>query len=115
VDLLERVLAVHGGRTAWQGVREIVARARSGGFALAARGRPRAFREYTVRVATAKPMAVIEPYGGQGRRGVFLGDQVRIETIAGLVVAERHAPRAAFGEWRRALWWDPLDALTIVR
>jgi len=111
VDPLERTLEAHGGRAAWQAAREIVARARSGGFALASRGRARAFRACTVRVSTAEPRAVIEPYGGGGRRGVFLGDRVRLETTAGALLAERRAPRAAFAGWRRALWWDRLDAL----
>jgi hypothetical protein len=73
-----------------------VAHARSGGFALASRGRARAFHDYTVRMSTAEPHAVIEPCGGPGRRGVFLGDLVRIESDAEGLVAERRAPRAAF-------------------
>ena len=44
--LLDAVLEAHGGPARWAGIREITARLRSGGFALATRGKPRAFRAY---------------------------------------------------------------------
>lgn len=109
--LLEEAIEAHGGMGRWQGVREIVARARSGGFALASRFKPRAFRAYEVRVSTVEPRAVISPYPGPGRRGVFEGARVKIESDAGAVLAERVNPREAFRRLRRQIWWDHLDAL----
>ncbi len=109
--LLDAVLEAHGGLERWRGVREIAARLRSGGFALASRGKPRAFRAYEARIATAEPRVVLAPYPKAGRRGIFEAGMVRIESEAGEVLARREDPRAAFGGLRRAVWWDRLDAL----
>ena len=109
--LLDAVLEAHGGPARWAGIREITARLRSGGFALATRGKPRAFRAYEARIATTEPRVVIAPYPRAGRRGVFDARAVRIESDAGAVLAHRENPRAAFGGLRRAVWWDHLDAL----
>ncbi|OGK77857.1 MAG: hypothetical protein A2X52_10135 [Candidatus Rokubacteria bacterium GWC2_70_16] len=110
-DLVREAVEAHGGLARWQAVREIRARCRSGGFALASRLQPRAFRQYEVRVSTAEPRAVVVPFPRPGRRGVFAGDTVRIESDAGLMLAERPHARAAFARFRRKLWWDRLDAL----
>ncbi|OGK87766.1 MAG: hypothetical protein A2050_17205 [Candidatus Rokubacteria bacterium GWA2_73_35] len=110
-DLLATAVAAHGGPARWREVREVTARLRSGGLALAARGRPRAFRAYEARILTAEPRVVIAPYPRPGLRGVFEARAVRIETEAGATLARREDPRAAFAGLRRALWWDPLDAL----
>jgi hypothetical protein len=110
-DLLAAVLEAHGGLAAWRGARQITASARSGGFALASRLKPRAFRSYRVTAWLDEPRTVIAPFPGSGRRGVFLGDRVRIESEDGAPLAERQDPRAAFRTLRRRIWWDDLDAL----
>jgi hypothetical protein len=72
-----------------------------------------AFAEYEISVDTARPLAVFEPFPRPGRRGVFAGDSVRIES-GPEVVAERSGAREAFfglGRIRRTAWWDDLDAL----
>jgi hypothetical protein len=110
VDLLEHAIAAHGGRERWRSAGEVVARIRSGGFALASRFKRNAFREYEARVFPDQPKTVITPYTADGRRGVFEGDRVRVEED-GHVLAERSDPRAAFRGFRRNLYWDDLDAL----
>jgi hypothetical protein len=110
-DLLGLALEGHGGLERWRSLRELVVRARSGGFALASRLQPRAFRSYEARLALAEPRVVITPFGRPGHRGIFEGEDVRIETLDGAVVAERRQARTAFSGGRRALWWDRLDAL----
>jgi hypothetical protein len=110
-DLLGLVLEAHGGHAAWRAAREITASARSGGFALASRFKPRAFGSYRVTASVTEPRVAIAPYPGPGRRGVFSGDRVRIESDQGAVLAERREPRAAFGAFRRRILWDDLDAL----
>lgn len=47
-ELLEAAVAAHGGLGRWQSVHELVARCRSGGFALASRLQPRAFARIIV-------------------------------------------------------------------
>lgn len=109
--LLRQALEAHGGEHRWRAVEQLVARVRSGGFALASRGRPRAFRAYEATITTGRPRVVITPYPAPGRRGVFEGDTVRIETADGRLVAARAGARLAFRRFRRQLWWDRLDAL----
>jgi hypothetical protein len=110
-DLVTAALEAHGGVARWRGAREIRARLRSGGFALAAKWKSRAFRAYEATIVTAEPRVVIAPYPGPGRRGVFEAAAVSIESDAGAVQARRENPRAAFAGLRRKLWWDDLDAL----
>ena len=66
--------------------------------------------DYTGTVSTREPYAVLTPYPEPGRRGIFDRGDVRIESDAGEVIAERKNARAAFGG-RRHLWWDDLDLL----
>ncbi len=110
-DLLTAALEAHGGLTRWRSVREIRARLRSGGFALASKWKPRAFRAYEATISTAEPRVVVAPYPGPGRRGVFETAAVSIESGTGAVLARRGNPRAHFRGLRHALWWDHLDAL----
>jgi hypothetical protein len=110
-DLLTLAVDAAGGQARWQRVTEIRARLRSGGFALAARGKPRAFRRYEATIATTAPRVVVAPYARPGARGVFEGDRVRIESGTGETLAARDNPRARLGHGRRHVWWDGLDAL----
>jgi hypothetical protein len=88
----------------------VAADLRLGGWALPLRFQRGKLADYTGEVSTREPQAVLSPYPGEGRRGVFEGDRVRIETTDGEVLEERTNPRAAFGG-RRNLWWDDLDLL----
>jgi hypothetical protein len=111
VTLLDQVLEAHGGLEAWRSAREIGAEIRSGGFALLSKGIARPFRHYETRVAVDRPRTVIEPYPRPGRRGVFEGDSVRIESDDGGTLAARHDVRRLFPGVRRRLRWDHLDGL----
>ncbi|HEU0025407.1 MAG TPA: hypothetical protein VFQ12_12285 [Thermoleophilaceae bacterium] len=111
MTLLDQVLEAHGGLEAWRSAREIEAEIRSGGFALLSKGIARPFRHYETRVAVDRPRTVIEPYPTAGRRGVFEGDSVRIESDDGETLAERHDVRRLFPGVRRRLHWDHLDGL----
>lgn len=70
--------------------------ARARGFALASKARRGAFAEYEVRISARQPRVVFPDWPRAGQRGVFAGDDVRIEDEAGGVVAERRSARAAF-------------------
>jgi hypothetical protein len=109
--LLAEVLEAHGGLGRWQAATEVRARIRSGGFAFASRFTGKGLREFEATVATGEPRSVLAPYPEPGSRGVFTGDEVRIESEAGETLASRADPRAAFRGLRHNLWWDDLDAL----
>jgi hypothetical protein len=111
VSLLDEAVVAHGGLDRWRAVREVEADIRSGGLALASKLAGGPFRSYRAIVSTTEPRTVLEPYPGAGRRGVFEGDRVRIESLDGDPLSERVDPRPAFRRMRRRLWWDRLDAL----
>jgi hypothetical protein len=110
---LERVLAAHGGREAWESATEVTARLRTGGLALRLKRVREPFDDYSATVDMHEPRTTIEPYpgGGDGGRGVFQGDHVWIEDRTGGVVEGRTDMRRRFPGLRRRLWWDRLDAL----
>jgi hypothetical protein len=112
VTLLDEVLDAHGGLDRWRSAREIRARAHSGGFLPRTRFRGNALADYKLRIEVDEPHAILEPFPGPGRRGVFAGDTVRIDDEQGRVLETRDDPRAHFfgrRGLRRNLRWDPLD------
>jgi len=108
--LLAEAIAAHGGAERWAQISELRWDMSAwGALFVAKRARVRLPR-YEARLWTREPRAVFAPYPGPGRRGVFTLAEVRIETDAGDVVAQRSNPRAAFNA-RRLVWWDHLDLL----
>lgn len=53
----------------------------------------------------------MEDFAGPGLRGFFRAERVWIENVHGECLADRSMPRAAFGSFRRQIWWDNLDLL----
>jgi hypothetical protein len=114
-DLLARAIEAAGGETRWKRASTLTADVRTGGLLMRSKLKHRAFAEYTVTVSTGEVRSVLEPYPRPGRRGVFAGDRVWIESGQGEVLDRRHSAREAFlglgGRLRHAAWWDHLDAL----
>jgi hypothetical protein len=110
-ELLDEVIAAHGGIERYSSAGEIVARVASGGFAFVMRFQRGALEGFEGRVSTSEPRTVISPYPREGQRGIFEPEAVRIESDRGEVLAERSNPRAAFRSLRHNLWWDELDLL----
>jgi hypothetical protein len=110
-DLLNKAIRTHGGLNRWQSIKEIVAHIRCGGAALPLRFRFGIFKSYEAHISTTQPRIIFSPFAGKGKRGVFLGDTVRIETANGRVLAERPNAKAAFDSFRHKFYWDNLDAL----
>jgi hypothetical protein len=110
-DLLDRAIEAHGGIDRYRSASEISVRVQSTGWAFIIRFQRGTLADFTGRVSTAEPRAVLSPYPESGRRGIFERDAVRIESDSGEVLAERRNPRAAFRGLRHAIWWDHLDLL----
>ena len=111
MELLEQMIAAHGGRALWQSLSAVSARLSFGGLAFAARFNRAGLRERWVLVSVNEPHAVLADYPDPGRRGIFTPGRVWIESAGGEVLAERRSPRTAFSSPRRYLWWDDLDLL----
>ena len=110
-ELLDKAIKAHGGLNRWRSIKEIVTHIRCGGMALPLRFKFRTFKSYEAQISTTKPRIIFSPFTGKGKRGIFLGDTVRIETDNGQVLAERTNAKAAFNNFRHKFYWDNLDAL----
>jgi hypothetical protein len=110
-ELLTIAVEAHGGPEKWRSVQHIVILARSGGIALPLRFKPSAFKSYKANITAHKPGAVISPYPGEGREGVFGSTAVSIVGPEGRLIATRDNPLTYFGRFRRKIFWDDLDTL----
>lgn len=112
-ELLDEVLEAHGGAQRWRAARTISARVRTGGLLVRTRMPGNRFADYRLTVDVDEPRAVLDPFPRAGERGVFERGAVRIESVAGEVLASRADPRSAFSGpsgLRRTLRWDALDS-----
>ncbi len=104
-ELLRAAIEAHGGADRWARVDEIVVRASGRGFALRSKLMPpRWFGRYEAHISTREPRSYVVDWPQAGRRGVFDGDDVRLETDAGEVLAERRGARASFHGLRTVRW-----------
>lgn len=112
IELVDQVVAAHGGLELWESAHEIRVRFSAGGFAFATKLQGSAVREVEARISTRGQHVIFAPYPRAGQRGVLEEDgSVRIETDSGELIAGREHPRSAFGDLRHKLWWDRLDML----
>ncbi|MDH6199260.1 hypothetical protein M2272_005929 [Mycobacterium frederiksbergense] len=114
-ELLDEVLTAYGGGQRWRSVSAITARGRLGGL-LPQRFSGNKLATFTVQVRVAQPHTVLHDFPRAGKRAVFDGGDVRIETHDGTVIGEqldtRTDPRSVFfglSGIRRNIHWDPLD------
>ena len=101
----------HGGLDRWHAVDEMVLMASVRGASLSAKHQGKAIRDLQAHVSPRRQQVVFAPYPRAGKRGVFEGGAVRIESDGGGVLAERSDARSAFRGLRHQLWWDKLDVL----
>jgi hypothetical protein len=109
-DLLAKAVEAHG-VDAYDSAAGLTAHVRCGGFAFPMRFQRGKLRDFTGTVSTGEPHAVLSPYPGPGRRGVFDPASVRIESEDGEVLSTRDDPRPQFKSVRHNIWWDDLDLL----
>lgn len=109
--LLEETLAIHGGRERWRQVEVIEAALSSGGLAFTAHCQPTALRGLQAAVEPHWRRVVFGNYCRPGGSGIWTPDHVQILDADGRMIAERRAPRAAFGRLVKNVRWDKLDIL----
>lgn len=110
LSLVREMARAHGGVDLWRSLDTVQVRATFGGLA---------FRSKFVKVPhhgnasvrCAGQRVTFESFPESGKRGVFEGNEVRIEKNDGGVVVHRRQPRQAFSDFRHLLWWDDLDVL----
>lgn len=111
--LLEEIVEAAGGESRWRAAAQIRARVQSGGLLPRTRIPGNRLADYTVTVETGRQRAVLDPFPGDGLRGVFDQGEVRIESADGELQERRVRPREMFfgrSGLRRNLRWDALDS-----
>jgi len=107
--LLSEVIAAHGGETPWRAARAVEAVCSVDGALFAAKRRP-VLTRVRMRASATEPRFAFEDFPAPGQRAELVGEkEVRIADASGRTVARREAPRRAFAEFRRNLYWDDLD------
>ncbi|MRR09391.1 hypothetical protein EG831_04800, partial [bacterium] len=110
-QLMDGLLAAHGGRERWQRVERIDASLSSGGLAFTTHCQPFALRDLHISVAPHRREVVLRNYCRPGWRGVWTPQRVEIRDDGDALVAERQNPRASFGRLVKQVRWDKLDIL----
>jgi hypothetical protein len=109
--LAEKAIQAHGGAELWRNTEAVRIRMSGGGLMIRGKGHRKTMRDVTLTVPTTGQRTIVEPYGGESRRGVFDHGRVRIETPAGEVLASRDDARPEFRRFGRFFRWDELDFL----
>ncbi len=108
-DLLDAVLAAHGGLDRWRQFSTIEATIVSGGKLWQIKGQPQDPTPRRMTVALQREWASVQPFGAADQKTDFTPDRIAIEKLDGRVVAERANPRESFTGHRLTTPWDPLQ------
>ncbi|GHO47019.1 hypothetical protein [Ktedonospora formicarum] len=108
-DLLERVIAAHGGLNCWNSFKEMTATIITGGGLWQMKGleQDSNLREETIMLH--EEIASVSPFGQPNWRTAFTPNRIAIETITGTVVRELLNPRTSFTNHIMNTPWDPLQ------
>lgn len=110
LTLARQMIEAHGGAALWSRLDAVRVRLAFGGTGFRVKLLKVPVRG-TITIERAGQHATLDPYPSAGRRGVFEGSEVRIESADGRVLSRCLEPRRAFRDARHFLWWDALDLL----
>jgi hypothetical protein len=108
-DLLELVIAAHGGLERWNTLTAVSAHLRCGGVTWPLKGQDGVVDDVNVRVDLHRQFASHFPFTGPGLRTAFTAQRVAIETDAGEVLEQRASPRDSFAGHVLETRWDKLQ------
>ncbi len=107
-DLLNKVLAAHGGLERWKSFEKASTTIVSGGELWAIKAIKADAIPRRVTAAIHREWVTIAPYGNPDWRMTFVPERVVIETTDNKIITERDHPRAAFAGHALNTPWDPL-------
>jgi len=110
LPLAEQMIEAHGGAELWERLDAVRIRVAFGGTGFRMKLLKVPIRT-TITVRRGGQHVTLGPYPSTGRRGVFEGSEVRIESADGRVLSSRSQPRLAFRDFRHLFRWDALDLL----
>ncbi|MGF6756635.1 hypothetical protein [Paraburkholderia sp. GAS42] len=108
--LLEQAVEAHGGIENWRKLRAVSARLDIGGAIWQVKGQPDMFRDVELE-ADLRTQRLAMTSQTAGWKGHFTPDLVRIESLKGDWIEERHAPRTSYEGHAQQTQWDRLHAL----
>jgi hypothetical protein len=108
-DLLDAVVAAHGGTHRWRQFSTIEATIISGGKLWEIKGQPQDPAPRRMTVALHREWASLQPFAAADQKTDFTPDRVAIEKLDGRTVAERVNPRESFAGHSLTTPWDPLQ------
>ncbi len=107
-DVLDRVIAAHGGLDRWQALSTVRATIVTGGALWAMKGLVQNPNPRQMTVWLHEQRASVTPFGAPDQRTAFTPERIAIETVDGKVVAERAMPRESFRGHEETTPWNPL-------
>jgi hypothetical protein len=107
-DLLQQVIAAHGGLARWNALTTVTATIVTGGALWGMKGLVQDPAPRTMTVWLHEERASVMPFGAPDQRTAFTPERIAIEKTNGNVVAERQHPRESFSGHRQTTPWDPL-------
>jgi hypothetical protein len=107
-ELRELVINAHGGMKRWSQVKTIGGNMSITGLMWQRKGWPEILKNVHVTAETKRQWISYNRFTEAGRRSIYQPDHVKIETLDGQVVKERHDPRAAFQGHELQTPWDDL-------
>jgi hypothetical protein len=110
-DLLDQVVAAHGGLRTWRQARTVTTGLTTWGITWSLKGQSALFADVTLDVATTEQLLRVHPFVNKDCRGLYTPQRVRIESSDGAVLEHRHRPRDAFVGHTMSTPWDQLHGL----
>jgi hypothetical protein len=107
-DLLDKVLAAHGGLDRWTQLTTVRASVVGGGELWAMKGLVPDRESREIVVSLHEQWISVSPYGAPDQSSQFTPGRVAIEKLDGQLVAERQEARASFAGHQLRTPWDPL-------
>lgn len=113
-DLLDMVLAAHGGADQWNRVSGVDLRLSLSGFLFEIKQHPNGLKTALVKIDARRPRTLISPFPEAGKRGIYQDGRVWIQEDAGSVVEELPQPRTAYEGHERRTPWNNLQFLYFI-
>src|SRR5438132_7699954 len=108
-DLLETVIAAHGGLARWNQLTNVTARLVQGGALWALKGQAGVLDDVVVTASLHEERVSHRPFGAADRHSSFTPERVAIETDDGTVVEALDHPRASFAGHTLETPWSALQ------
>jgi hypothetical protein len=107
-ELLEKVVAAHGGLQRWHALSRMDATIVSGGGFFPLKGILQDPNPRRMTVWLHEERSLLKPYGAPDQVAIFTPDRVAVEKTDGTIVAERLDPKLSFVGHQMNTPWDPL-------